>query len=342
MKNRLICSSAKAKTRSFSHTLKDISHISDVASSPIPRHNSFQGRLISAVGYGGFRLNQSSRYSLDHALQSGINVVDTGSHFEKGKSEETIGSVLSDRIRKGVLKRSDLTLISKSGYLDPTISETLSESLKKSILSNGLMHSIDPLFLERDLSGSLSRLGTEYLDVFMLNNPERLLQCKDKKWTMGQILDSIYKAFEHLKKEIDMGKILLHLYERLTNQYFPGRIKSFGICSNHFSTSQEDGIPISLLIEEVKKQGLMNSFSAIEFPLNIRERRALQSSDGHPSLIDIAHVRYVFFYIVKTIAKTLQEHNIYCFTQRPLTAISGSKIQKLTNYSDLRLEGKFR
>jgi aryl-alcohol dehydrogenase-like predicted oxidoreductase len=179
----------------------------DVISSKSPKQNLFLGRPISAVGYGAFRLTESSRQSLDYALQNGINIIDTGSHFEKGQSEATIGSVLKRRIGSGVLTRSNLTIISKSGYLDPSFAESLPKSLKKSILSNGLMHSIDPLFLEKDLSSSLNRLGTDYVDVFMINNPERLLQCKDKKWTMEAVLDSICKAMQHFKKELDRGMI---------------------------------------------------------------------------------------------------------------------------------------
>lgn len=68
-----------------------------------------------------------------------------------------------------------------------------------------------------------------------------------------------------------------------------GRIQFYGVSSNVWS---RDHLDIDRLLNIAKKvNGNEHHFRAIQFPLNVLEHDALQSTAGQPSLIDRAKVR---------------------------------------------------
>ena len=55
------------------------------------------GFKISPVGFGSYRVHisvEAHHKALEHALLSGINIIDTSSNYADGGSEELIGAVL--------------------------------------------------------------------------------------------------------------------------------------------------------------------------------------------------------------------------------------------------------
>lgn len=71
-----------------------------------------------------------------------------------------------------------MVIISKAGYVNIADTTHLDDSFAK--INDKSAHSISPEFLNKQISESLSRLNLEKLDIFMLNNPERILQAKNK------------------------------------------------------------------------------------------------------------------------------------------------------------------
>ena len=71
-----------------------------------------------------------------------------------------------------------MVITSKAGYVNITNAVHLDDSFAK--VNDKSAHSISPEFLNNQISESLSRLNLERLDIFMLNNPERILQAKNK------------------------------------------------------------------------------------------------------------------------------------------------------------------
>jgi aryl-alcohol dehydrogenase-like predicted oxidoreductase len=80
-------------------------------------------------------------------------------------------------------------VVTKAGYLhlgdvpDPPICKT-----KIAQIQSCTAHSIHPDFMQHEIRKSLDKLHVNKLDVFMINNPERMLQAKNKvarkkKWT---------------------------------------------------------------------------------------------------------------------------------------------------------------
>ena len=93
---------------------------------------------ISDISFGSSRLRTGSERLIDHALARGVNYIDTAEGYTKGQSETVIGNAL-----KG--KRDQAYLVSKTMTNTGTSSETI-------------MH---------DLEGSLKRLQTDYVDIYM-------------------------------------------------------------------------------------------------------------------------------------------------------------------------------
>ncbi|KAF9942097.1 hypothetical protein BGZ67_003107 [Mortierella alpina] len=67
-----------------------------------------RGLTLSKLGFGAYRVNRSQpahRAALIQAIQAGVNVIDTSSHFGHGDSESFIGTTLADLFKQGTLRR---------------------------------------------------------------------------------------------------------------------------------------------------------------------------------------------------------------------------------------------
>ena len=126
------------------------------------------GLYVSQAGFGGYRIHTSineHREALSYALSNGINIVDTSSNYADGGSEELIGSVIKDLQSQDKIKRQDIVVVSKAGYLQGQNFQ-LSQRLKDEgnpfpdlvQYSQNLEHCIHPDFIEDQLTRSLQRL----------------------------------------------------------------------------------------------------------------------------------------------------------------------------------------
>lgn len=79
-----------------------------------------------------------------HAFENGINYIDTANCYARGTSEEYIGRAL----RKAGIPRDEVVLQSKVFFNEGGLSKEA---------------------IEREIDGTLTRLGTDYLDVYMIH-----------------------------------------------------------------------------------------------------------------------------------------------------------------------------
>ena len=93
---------------------------------------------ISDISMGTSRLRSGEEYLVDHALERGVNYFDSAESYTRGQSETVLGNAL-----KG--KRDSVYLVSKT-------------LLGASTSASTMMH---------DLEGSLRRLQTDYVDIYM-------------------------------------------------------------------------------------------------------------------------------------------------------------------------------
>ena len=126
---------------------------------------------VSVAGLGcnnfGWRLDAAAtKKVVDAALAAGINFFDTADIYGKGQSEEYLGRALGSR-------RSGIVLATKFGM-------KMDEERKGA----------KPAYLRQALEDSLSRLGTDYVDLYQLHTPDPGVPIAD---TLGA-LDELVKA----------------------------------------------------------------------------------------------------------------------------------------------------
>ncbi len=113
------------------------------------------GLQVSVIGLGtnnfGGRLDvKHTEIVINHALDTGINLIDTSNSYSQGLSEEYIG-----RAAKG--KREKLVLATK-------VSSRMGEG--PNMAGNSRQHIV------AEVENSLRRLGTDYIDVYQLHWPD--------------------------------------------------------------------------------------------------------------------------------------------------------------------------
>jgi aryl-alcohol dehydrogenase-like predicted oxidoreductase len=123
---------------------------------------------ISIVGLGGYELggdagNERERLVLDAALESGINWVDTAEAYSEGQNEPTIAAAIGPR--------RDRILLSTKVAPEPD--------------GTGLR----PEQVRAACSTSLTRLGTEHVDLYFVHWPDQDVPLEDTWGAMRALVD---------------------------------------------------------------------------------------------------------------------------------------------------------
>ncbi|MDD3342987.1 MAG: aldo/keto reductase [Sulfurospirillaceae bacterium] len=257
----------------------------------------FDGLIISKLGFGTFKKEPykeenyifSYAQALKTAILNGINLIDTAINYRYQQSEKEIGEALSELILKGEVKREELVICSKGGFipLEFPFPENPYEWITKNIIEKELatqeeieldQHCINPKFLRYSCEQSLKNLQVECLDIYFLHNPETQLT-KIGKAAFFEQLESIFSLFETLVNE--------------------GKIRAYGLAVwNAFSYEQSNAEHIN--IEEVydvacKVGGIGHHFKYLQLPFNIAKTQAYslatqKMSDGNDyTPLQVAH-----------------------------------------------------
>jgi len=116
------------------------------------------GLNVSDVGFGAMTIggevfgatdDQESLKTLHHALDVGMNFIDTADAYGRGHSEELIAQVLQNR-------RKEVVLATKGG--------------NQFMVRQGLRN-FDTGYIAGALEASLKRLRTDTIDLYQLHNP---------------------------------------------------------------------------------------------------------------------------------------------------------------------------
>lgn len=288
---------------------------------PTMTYNNFgrTGLMTSPVGFGCYRVtaeNDVHRHSLELALRSGINVIDTSTNYADGGSEVLVGQALTRIIDAGELKRQEMVVVSKVGYLQGRNYE-MSQTRRSEnrpipdlvTVSEGLEHCIHPEFIASQLTDSLKRLNLETLDVYLLHNPEYYLDVAHKNGlapdtARQEYLRRIRLAFAHLELEVKQG-----------------RIRWYGVSSNTFPVSREDHefTDLSELWEIAISFGADHHFRVMQFPMNLLETGGitLTNQPGPNSVLEAA-----------------VEYGLAVMINRPLNAFSGHSLFRLADIQE--------
>ncbi|PKY47854.1 Aldo/keto reductase [Rhizophagus irregularis] len=180
---------------------------------------------LSRIGIGMYRMclgNKLNENALFKALsrETDINVIDTSTNYCDGESESLVGKVLTSSNDK-LLSRSEICLATKYGYIQGNNMTLYRNGSFKNIpdehivrYSPNCFHCIHPEFMRDQLTRSLHRMQTSYVDILFIHNPEYFLMDKIKssnenvKGYQNQMLDRISQSFEAMEEEIHKGQIL--------------------------------------------------------------------------------------------------------------------------------------
>lgn len=233
------------------------------------------GLTVSACGFGAYRVDYRVREhfeAMEYAVTSGINLIDTSANYSDGGSEILIGNVLEDLINSNKLKREEIVIVSKGGYLQGKNLEAAKKMKEDGIgykevteYAENIWHCIHPDFLKDQITFSLERMKLETIDVYLLHNPEYFLDSPAAKSLeldelRHEYCNRINKAFRYLEEEVKKG-----------------RIASYGISSNSFVKPPDDPVftSLELCMEAANQISADNNFKVIQFPLNLYERGAI-------------------------------------------------------------------
>lgn len=273
------------------------------------KHFGKTGFEVSPFGFGCYRIDDrvhTHKEALKFALQSGVNLIDTSSNYTDGQSEKCVGQVLGELFANKTLKREDVCVVTKAGYLQ---GQNLSVALQKEKagspytdvvkVGRDLWHCISPDFLNDQISFSLERLKLKSLDVFLLHNPEYFFKTSNDQ---NEYYKRIQKAFEFLESEVKKGTI-----------------KWYGISSNTFvvSESAKDFTSLQKCIEIASAISPKNHFAVVQCPFNVFESGAmLEKNNEGSSVFELA-----------------QKHNLGVLTNRPLNAFVRQSMIRLSDFT---------
>lgn len=186
-----------------------------------PEHfRAFGGCWLSSVGIGTYLGAEDSatdelyRNALTRALELGLNVVDTAVNYRHQRSERLIGQALSALIGKGALRREEVVVATKGGFIpfDGSMPTNPGAYFTETYLRPGIIrpddvvagcHCMTPAYLADQLERSRRNLGLETVDVYYVHNPETQLQEVDRP----ELLKRIRDAFTFLESAARDGKI---------------------------------------------------------------------------------------------------------------------------------------
>ena len=179
-----------------------------------------QGLVWSSLGIGSYlgdpdeATDRGYHKALRAAIQGGINVVDTAINYRDQHSERTFGAALAELFERGLVRRDEIVLCTKGGYLpgDPTGAQPYAAHVKATWIDPGILaaedvvggcHALAPAFLEDQLRRSLENLGVEAVDVYYVHNPEHQFVEVQRPVFMARMRD----AFEVLEAARAAGRI---------------------------------------------------------------------------------------------------------------------------------------
>ncbi len=257
------------------------------------------GLTTCRLGFGGYRAGTEDadhRQALIDALRRGCNLIDTSTNYMDGDSERLVGSVLAELIKQGELKREEIIVVTKIGYVQgqnlqraearEQAGKPYPEMVK---YGEGIWHCLHPEFLADQLDLSLDRLGLQTLDVLLLHNAEYFLSDAAHR---GQ------KDIQALRKEFYSR--LQAAFQYLETQVAAGRLQYYGVSSNTSTAEPSDpeATSLSFMLEAAQAAvGGGHHFRVLQCPMNLFESGALLTANTglgeKQTLLELAQAKQI-------------------------------------------------
>jgi aryl-alcohol dehydrogenase-like predicted oxidoreductase len=150
-------------------------------------------------------------------IVAGINVIDTAINYRCQRSERAVGHAVVEAIAAGEVRRDELIVCTKGGYValdgePPASREAYQQWLERELFASGLVareelvrggHAIAPRYLAHQLERSRANLGLRTIDIYYLHNPEEQLLGVDRE----TFRERMRAAFALLEERAAAGEI---------------------------------------------------------------------------------------------------------------------------------------
>ena len=241
-----------------------------------PRHfREAQGLWLSSIGLGTYlgdpTAAQDALYqrAIGRALEMGANVLDSAVNYRHQRSERAIGAALSALVSSGSLRRDEVFVATKAGFLAFDAEEPADPSayFQEKFVEPGTVrpddvaagcHVMSPAYLENQIEASRINLGLETIDLYYVHNPETQLSQVSRQ----EFYRRLKAAFAQLEKAAVDGKI--RLYGTATwNAYRVG-------------PDSRDAVSLSEVLRIAEEVGGNDHhFRAVQLPFNLAMTEAL-------------------------------------------------------------------
>lgn len=242
---------------------------------PAGHYSDFRetGIALSSLGVGTFpgaasdSIDRRIADIVARALQTGINVIDTATHYRYGRSPRAVGAGVRAALAAGV-PRAGMFLISKGGFLlfadGPP--PGFRRWFNREIIAKGLgtsddvaakAHLISPEYINHQIDLSRDALGVATLDAFLIDQPEIHIPEIGKQ----ALIRKLANIFVVLEQAVRAGKL-----------------KYYGVSSFHaFRVHTDDKYYLSLVsllalaeqaARDVAGVGAPHHFAIVQFPFN--------------------------------------------------------------------------
>lgn len=283
------------------------------------------GLTTTRLGFGTYRVDMQHadyRDALKKALRASCNLIDTSTNYTDGDSERLVGSVLAELAASGEIRREEIIVVSKIGYLQGQ-NLKLAEAKDKSgrpypelvKYGEGIWHCIHPEFLADQLTLSLDRLGLATLDCCLLHNPEYFLSesrhrgMADLTALRGEFYARIERAFAYFETQVSAG-----------------RLRFYGVSSNTVTSAADDPESTSLAHIAQAAEAAARSvgasahhFRVLQCPMNLLEAGAARTANTGPAQL-------------QTVLEYASQNRIAVFANRPLNAmVTPNRMLRLAN-----------
>jgi len=175
---------------------------------------------LSSIGIGTYLGNEDQATDagyavcMERALTGGCNVVDTAVNYRAQRSERTVGRTLAQLVASGRLRREEVVVATKGGFLTPDSerAESLRVQVEETLLRPGIItvedivagcHCMTPGYLRHQVQTSLRNLDMDTIDIYYVHNPETQLQ----EVSAEELDRRLRLAFEALEAEVEAGRI---------------------------------------------------------------------------------------------------------------------------------------
>ena len=262
---------------------------------------------MSNFAFGTYRI---SDHNLQHiealkvAIRSGVKLIDTSANYMDGGAERAIALAMKSFESH---EQKAIEIVSKFGYIQSTNMSLHKENPFDEVVeyAPSCYHSIAASFLKDQLTRSLERLERNYIDCYLIHNPE-------------------YYLYHAINNEVDKDAMLDGMYERLYSAFVGleeeiknGRILSYGISSNSFSkaNTEADFLPYEDLLTLAQNAAHevgndTHSFTTIQLPINILEQEGLKC------------------------ASWAKKNGLRVLANRPLNALYQGQMYRLAEYDE--------